>query len=123
MKTIYERISKVVYDSGLMQQDFARSIGVTSRTLFTYLQGKSKVSSDALEAICRNYKINANWLLLGDGSMYIDYEQETPTNEPNRIQVGNDSEVAKLLAQIESMQKTIDTLLATNQRLVEGVVK
>lgn len=122
MKTIYERISKVVYDSGLMQQDFARSIGVTSRTLFTYIQGKSKVSSEALEAICRNYKINANWLLLGDGEMYMDAENVVQTKESNR-QEEKDPEVAKLLAQIESMQKTIDTLLATNQRLVEGVVK
>jgi transcriptional regulator with XRE-family HTH domain len=122
MKTIYERISKVVYDSGLMQQDFARSIGVTSRTLFTYIQGKSKVSSEALEAICRNYKINANWLLLGDGEMYMDAEKVVQTKESNR-QEEKDPEVAKLLAQIESMQKTIDTLLATNQRLVEGVVK
>lgn len=122
MKTIYERISKVVYDSGLMQQDFARSIGVTSRTLFTYIQGKSKVSSEALEAICRNYKINANWLLLGDGEMYMDAEKVVQTKESNR-QEEKDPEVAKLLAQMESMQKTIDTLLATNQRLVEGVVK
>jgi len=105
-----------------MQQDFARSIGVTSRTLFTYIQGKSKVSSEALEAICRNYKINANWLLLGDGEMYMDAEKVVQTKESNR-QEEKDPEVAKLLAQIESMQKTIDTLLATNQRLVEGVVK
>ena len=118
--TIYERIAKIVYDSGKVQQDFARSIGVSSRTLFTYLQKKSKISTEAIEAICRNYDVNANWLLLGEGNIYRS-DEPSPASSVVSDEDYEKNNVAKLLLQIEAMQKNINTLLETNKKLVEAI--
>lgn len=126
METIYQRIAKVLQDSGKLQPEFADSIGVSGRTLFTYLRAHSKVSVDALAKICMIYNVDANWLLTGEGPIYkIDSasSQVSDMDSVQPVQQEPEQSKAALLAQIREMQQTITTLTETNRQLVAKVVK
>ena len=126
METIYQRIAKVLQDSGKLQPEFADSIGVSGRTLFTYLRAHSKVSVDALAKICMIYNVDANWLLTGEGPIYKSDSASSQVSDMDSVQpVQQEPEQSKaaLLAQIREMQQTITTLTETNRQLVAKVVK
>lgn len=126
METIYQRIAKVLQDSGKLQPEFADSIGVSGRTLFTYLRAHSKVSVDALAKICMIYNVDANWLLTGEGPIYKSDPASSQVSDMDSLQpVQQEPEQSKaaLLAQIREMQQTITTLTETNRQLVAKVVK
>jgi transcriptional regulator with XRE-family HTH domain len=126
METIYQRIAKVLQDSGKLQPEFADSIGVSGRTLFTYLRAHSKVSVDALAKICMIYNVDANWLLTGEGPIYKSDSTSSQVSDMDSVQpVQQEPEQSKaaLLAQIREMQQTITTLTETNRQLVAKVVK
>jgi transcriptional regulator with XRE-family HTH domain len=68
--------------------NFARETGINDKTLYTYLKGRLP-SSEALFFICRRYNVNINWLLTGEGPIYIISEE--------RADLDPDPEIAELM--------------------------
>lgn len=125
METIYQRIAKILQDSGKFQPDFADSIGIGARTFFAYLHGKSKVSAEALANICIKYDVDANWLLTGEGPIYKSdsaSSQVLDTDYSSQPQQEPEQSKAALMAQIREMQQTIASLTETNRQLVAKLV-
>lgn len=54
---------------------FAKETGINDKTLYTYLKGRPP-STEALFYIYRRYRVNINWLLAGDGPIYIIGEEK-----------------------------------------------
>lgn len=134
METISARIIRIQEESGKSKLDFAASIDVSVRTLRSWLNNAISPSIEALQTISTRYDVDANWLLNGEGPIYRNTdapkpsEQVTDTNvnilsiQSKNVTKGEKQDVARLLAQIESLQETIRSLTATNQALTERLL-
>lgn len=134
MSTFSERFAELCKISGKTQQSFADSIGIAERTYRTYRDGAVPPIIETLGNINRKYNVSFEWLLLGEGPIFRDQEpttqvrdtnvnilgiQNTSGNLQNAIQTTDTPE--QLMEQIRKLQATIDTLLATNAKLVDKV--
>ncbi len=71
MSTIKERIQRIMTDSGLTQQDFARRLGVSPASISSIFSGRTNPTLNHVEAIRRAFpQINTDWLMFGSGTMY-----------------------------------------------------
>lgn len=66
------RLSELINSLGLSQAGFAASINASPSTVSEWLSRPNKNPSlDALIRICKTHGVNLNWLLIGEGSMFI----------------------------------------------------
>jgi transcriptional regulator with XRE-family HTH domain len=66
MSTLGERIKIVQIKSGLKQPIFAQSLGVSKETIIHYQKDRRHPDSVFLSNLCKIYKVNPAWLLLGE---------------------------------------------------------
>lgn len=74
----FERILKVIAECASNNQAaFSKKIGEAQSTVHGYLnpEGQDKVKSKTIIRILEEFKVNANWLLLGEGPMFRDQIQ------------------------------------------------
>lgn len=64
---------------GLSQLAMAQKIGVAQVQYGTYERGTRKPSADILEKLVKQFNININYLLTGEGSMFITPELSKDT--------------------------------------------
>lgn len=55
----------------LTQQEFADSLGVLISTISKYERGKVRPTTDFFSNLAETYNVNLNWLITGQGSMYM----------------------------------------------------
>lgn len=72
-----ERIKKIRNSLGLTQQKFADRLGLKRQTIASYEIGNIVPSDSTLLLICKEFEINKDWLLTGEGEMYDMPEDET----------------------------------------------
>jgi len=70
--SIEERLKQAREALGLKQTEIARTLGVQSNFLSNIERGAKKPTKELIELFSSRYKINANWLLTGEGEMVID---------------------------------------------------
>ncbi|MBE7413376.1 MAG: helix-turn-helix transcriptional regulator [Leptospiraceae bacterium] len=63
------RLKSVIEKSGLNQSEFAETLGITQSAISQYLSDKRSFDKPLALAIQFKHKVNANWLLTGEGSM------------------------------------------------------
>jgi len=71
MSTLGERIKIIQIKSGLQQPKFAQSLGISKESLIHYQKDRRHPDSVFLSKLCMIYKVNPNWLLLGEGETSI----------------------------------------------------
>lgn len=64
-----KRIKELRCSMGLTQQQFADRLGLKRQTIAAYEVGNTEPSNATLLSICREYKVNENWLRTGEGEM------------------------------------------------------
>ena len=88
---IRERIAAFMEAEQLTRNDFAIQIGVQRSNITHILDGRNRPSLDFIEKMLTKYpKINSEWLILGQGSMFkmatmnslFPPNNETPENPP-----------------------------------------
>ncbi|MTI21622.1 LexA family transcriptional regulator [Fulvivirga sp. RKSG066] len=67
---------------GLSQSEFANEVGVSQGALSQLERGKSNISLDTLQKISMAFQVNCNWLVNGQGDIYI--KGSTPNQVPVR---------------------------------------
>jgi transcriptional regulator with XRE-family HTH domain len=67
-KMLCDRLKKIIQDSGLPLDRFARKTGVSKNTLINYRDGTTSPAAVFLESVCREFSADPGWLLLGEGS-------------------------------------------------------
>ncbi|MBN1180946.1 MAG: helix-turn-helix transcriptional regulator [Bacteroidales bacterium] len=68
-----DRIVKFLTKNGLSSTRFADEIGVQRSSISHILSGRNKPSFDFIEKMLLTYpNLNAQWLIVGKGSMFID---------------------------------------------------
>ena len=66
-----KRIKELRCSMGLTQQQFADRLGLKRQTIAAYEVGNTEPSNATLLSICREYKVNENWLRTGEGEMKV----------------------------------------------------
>ena len=68
--TIGNRLRAVRKALGLTQQEFAAEVGLKQSTIAMYELGHGKASERVIATLCKEYDINRDWLLTGEGEMF-----------------------------------------------------
>ena len=76
MSEISLRLKEIVKYTGLSDRAFAQSIDLAQTTFTNILLKGTEPKSDVLRAIIEKYKVNAHWLLTGEGEMFTKTESE-----------------------------------------------
>lgn len=92
------------------QSDFAKLIDVPPQTLGNWLNGTSMIKYDGLLKILKNTRFNANWLILGEGPMYREQDDDAMDIFTRAAADPESPVVAMLLQAINRLEKKIDTL-------------
>lgn len=95
-----DRLKQIRKDNKLSQSALGKMIGVSSSQIACYETGYREITERSLNGICRELNVNKDWLLTGEGEMYVVSEQ--------------DEELAEALAEIS---------LSENEKLKEIVQK
>lgn len=75
------RIKKIRELAGLNQADFGMSVGVKQSAITGYETGARKPRDTVIKLICDEYHINKQWLLSGEGEMYMPKTKEREAEE------------------------------------------
>lgn len=67
--SIDARIRLLIEKSGMNAKAFAQSLGMPYTSLHGYMKGVREPGASAIEKICSQLSIDANWLLTGEGAM------------------------------------------------------
>lgn len=70
--SISEKLRLVFTELKVNQTLFARNVGISVGNFSDIMNGKINPSSMALQKMAEVYNVNLNWLLTGEGSMFID---------------------------------------------------
>ncbi len=83
-----DRLSKLLEYSAMNKSEFSRFVGFkTPQALRELLKGNTKTLSDtAQKKLLKAFpNLNSNWLLKGEGDMFIDAEEEEVPSSPKRL--------------------------------------
>lgn len=68
---IEDRLKEILEFFVINQTEFADSLGITQSSVSRYLSGDRDLPMTTVLAIKAVYNINPNWLLTGEGPMFI----------------------------------------------------
>ena len=133
MSTITERLAIIKRETKQRTIQFSKAMGVSDRTLRTYLQkGGDSIPSAAIANVCKAYNVNAYWLLFGEGSMFRTEEEgnQKPKLEPRKPEppkpkpvdskdIITTETVDRLIEQIDKFQANINAVLQINAKLID----
>lgn len=66
-----DRIKKVRKDYGLSMEKFGEKIGLKKSSVSQIESGVNNPSESVIRLICREFRVNENWLRTGEGATYI----------------------------------------------------
>lgn len=96
-----DRIIKFLTHEGLTATKFADEIGVQRSSISHILSGRNYPSYEFIQKMLQRYKmLNAEWLLMGNGSMFKRMEQgnlfaSLPSNAPAAVQSASEVHAEK----------------------------
>ncbi|EHO40400.1 helix-turn-helix domain protein [Caldithrix abyssi DSM 13497] len=99
-----DRLNILIKKLGLAKKDFAKSINVSPGNLSDWLKGKSEPSSKALIRICEIYNVNLNWLLTGQGNMFLQPSPPPTVNEHAQAYQAKEQEIERLKQEITNLK-------------------
>lgn len=71
-----DRIKKIRTDNKLSMEKFGERIGITKSSVSLLESGKNSPSEQTIILICKEFGINKDWLLTGEGAPTIEACQE-----------------------------------------------
>lgn len=83
MTTMGKRIQMIRKSLGKTQQQFGDIFGVKKSFICAIEKDDSKLSVDNLVKLLVNYKVNINYVLDGQGSMFLEQESDTKNKDVN----------------------------------------
>lgn len=95
------RLKEIRLKKGLSQDEFSKKLGISRSHVASLESGRKKLTERLLNDISREYNVNKQWLISGDGEMFID-----PLDD---IQLDKDiKEITKLYLSLdENMKRTV----------------
>lgn len=92
-----ERIKELRTVLKLTQEEFGSKIGSARNTIANYETGNRNPSNAVVVAICREFKVNEEWLRTGQGEMFLKLDREDEITQwlGSLVNPNNDNEFIK----------------------------
>ena len=87
------RLKEIRNSQGLSQKDFGLIMGIAQTSYANYESGRSSIPASLLESLAEKLNINLNWLITGEGPMYLDNHKEKRQDENHTIGYGLPPEI------------------------------
>ena len=71
-----ERVREIRKAKGLTMRQFGEKIGVVGSTISDIENGRRSLNRQNLLAICREFNVNEDWLRTGEGSMFVELDED-----------------------------------------------
>ena len=111
------RIASIRKENNLSQQEFANRLGLTKNFISLLETGNREPSDRTVSDICREFKVNEEWLLKGTGPKKPDLSREEEMSEIiSRVLSQKDNSFVKQAI------KTLTSLTYEEMQVLEKVV-
>ena len=103
----------------ITQEELANVLNLDTANISFYENGKTAPSLQSLEIMRITYNLNINWLLSGEGTMFLDSEKDSKKDnndaiDKDTIDETKDKLIEKLKAELENQKKKNSLLEQTN---------
>ena len=71
-----ERVREIRKVKDLTLEKFGEQLGVTKTTISRIEKGVNNLTDQMAKGICREYNVNEDWLLNGEGAMFIEQTRD-----------------------------------------------
>lgn len=112
------RILKIRKESKLTQDAFAEKLNLSKNFVWMLEKGERVPSDRTISDICREFKVNEEWLRTGRGKMYTEAEDETASIVSDLLEENN-----PVYDVIKSIMKTYKKLEPKSQKVIENFAK
>ncbi len=106
------RLQEVIHSLRVEDQDFAKAGGISKATLSGYFGSERQPKQETIANWINKYNIDANWLMIGEGTMFRNSEENFCSNLPQitkkLIDVEKSMDKAAKLAKLEAMKAVIE---------------
>jgi transcriptional regulator with XRE-family HTH domain len=108
-----ERLKEIRVEQQLTQKQMSEKIGVTEATVSRMESGKSTITEQTIKTLCREFNVNKDWLLSGEGEMYAVSKE--------------DERLAKILAELhttdnEKLKNLVEKMLELDDKYIEIIL-
>ena len=103
------RVKKVRLRKGISQEQFGEIIGIKKAAVSKIENGENSLSKGNLLAICRQFNVNKEWLINGNGEMFTLKSKEDEIRNFFENAISSDSDIAKI------QRKFISTLVLLDE--------
>ena len=77
-----DRIERIRRHYGMMQNEFAKAIGISAPSLSSIINGRTSPTNNTVQAIHRRFpEVSITWLMFGEGEMMTTESSEPTTSE------------------------------------------
>jgi SOS-response transcriptional repressor LexA len=120
---ISNRLKQAREALGLKQTEIAKNLGVQSNFLSNIERGEKKPTKELIELFSSHYKINANWILTGEGDMTIgnDVNEVSPLIKEMKILINGVT--SEKFSEIESRLSAIETIIGTEKPVPKAAAR
>lgn len=74
---MHERITELRKALKLTQTEFGNRLGVGKTAISQIEHGINNITEQMIKSICREYRVNENWLRTGEGEMFFEVTDDT----------------------------------------------
>ena len=103
------RVKKVRLRKGISQEQFGEIIGIKKAAVSKIENGENSLSKGNLLAICRQFNVNKEWLINGNGEMFTTKSKEDEIRNFYENAISSNSDIAKI------QRKFISTLVSLDE--------
>lgn len=103
------RVKKVRLRKGISQEQFGEIIGIKKAAVSKIENGENSLSKGNLLAICRQFNVNKEWLINGNGEMFTPKSKEDEIRNFFENAISSNSDIAKI------QRKFISTLVSLDE--------
>ncbi len=93
LDNFFGRLKQVRRTLGFTQDEFSKILGISKPTLVRYEGGERNPDAGLLSVLITKYRVNINWLLTGEGDMFLPKKDDRFQNILN----GLDDEVMEMI--------------------------
>ena len=83
--TVGKRIKELKSTLNITSSDLAKALDIPVRTIGSYERDEAQAGAKFFNAFIEKYRVNANWVLTGQGNMFISSKTEVISITPSRI--------------------------------------
>lgn len=120
MKSIGERIKEIRKNLGINQSEFANGLGLSRQQVSFLEKGERSLTERTLNDISREYGVNKDFILTGEGDMFIDLSKSEELIKFVNGLCENDPEKAELLLDIYYM---FNELSEKEQKVIKDLIE